>query len=98
MIKSLIVTIALAGLVFCGQMQSAEAAPSAPALSQPSAQSSILQEADWACGPRRCAWVPGYRGTVPSYALRWGPPTRPNCYWKRGLLGNWKYKCDDDWD
>lgn len=97
MSKSLFLSVALAaGLVFAGQMQPAVAAPSAPALSHGLAQSSVIQEAGWACGPRRCAWVPGYRGIVPNYALRWGPPHSPYCYWKRGLLGNWKYKCDHD--
>lgn len=85
-----------AGILFAGQIDLAAAAPMVPALSGTGVQGIAIQEAAWQCGPRRCVWVPGYRGPIPGYARTWGPPTFPNCYWKRGLLGKWKYKCDDD--
>ena len=50
-------------------------------------------EARWRCGPAACYWTPGYTGYVPPYAVTWGAPARPGCYWKIGRRGNWKYKC-----
>lgn len=96
MTKSLFLSTALAtGLALTGFTQPAEAAAPAPALDRSTAQNALVQEAAWRCGPRRCWWVPGYRGPLPRFALGWGPPHAPGCYWKRGILGNWKYKCDD---
>lgn len=96
MTKSLFLSTALAaGLVLAGHTQPAEAAPMAPALSHPAAQNALVQDAGWRCGPRRCWWVRNYWGPVPGFATGWGPPHAPGCYWKRGILGNWKYKCDD---
>ncbi|ODS01798.1 hypothetical protein AUC69_06090 [Methyloceanibacter superfactus] len=100
MTKGLFLSTALAAsLLFAGSMQPAGAAPSAPAMAQATApfaaQSALLEDAAWRCGPRRCWWVRNYWGPVPDYALGWGPPLRPDCYWKRGLLGKWKHKCDD---
>jgi hypothetical protein len=73
-----------------------KAAPIMPSLSGATQQSSEIRNAAWQCGPRRCVWVPNYRGPIPDYARAWGAPTLPHCYWKRGVLGKWKYKCDDD--
>lgn len=96
MTKILVLSAALAaGALFAGSIGPATAAPSAPALDQGAAQSSIVADAAWSCGPRRCVWVPGYRGPVPSYAMGWGAPAYPHCYWKRGILGKWKQKCND---
>jgi hypothetical protein len=93
--KTLFLSTALvAGLMVAGSQQPAEAAPMAPA-PVPGATHGVLVDAAWSCGPRRCDWVPGFRGPVPGYAMRWAPPLYPHCYWKRGLLGNWKQKCDD---
>ncbi|MFD0987043.1 hypothetical protein [Methyloligella solikamskensis] len=83
-----------AGLMFAGQTGQAEAAMAAPGLTQAPVQTNAVQKAAWRCGPRRCAWVPGYTGRVPMYARRWGPPPRPACVWERGLLGRWKLDCD----
>lgn len=95
MTKSLFLSSALAaGMMLAAPAPSAEAAPSVP-LAPITAQDALVQDAAWSCGPRRCVWVPGFRGPVPGYAMRWGPPAYPNCYWKRGILGNWKHKCDD---
>jgi hypothetical protein len=94
--KSLFLSTALAaGLAFAGSMQPAAAAPSAPAIDQGASQSALVTNAAWSCGPRRCVWVPGVTGPIPRYAMNWGAPPYPNCYWKRGILGNWKQKCDD---
>ncbi len=96
MTKSLFLSTALAaGLAFAGSMQPAAAAPSAPAIDQGASQSALVTNAAWSCGPRRCVWVPGVTGPIPRYAMNWGAPPYPNCYWKRGILGNWKQKCDD---
>lgn len=97
MLRGFFVSTALAaGLVVAGSSFSAQAAPAVgPGLGEGLATSSMVQKAGWQCGPRRCNWVPNFFGVAPSYALGWGPPMRPNCYWKRGLLGNWKQKCDD---
>lgn len=87
---------ALAGVFLAASsIVPAAAAPNVPALSHATGQQAVVQEAGWRCGPRRCTWVPNYWGPVPPYATTWGPPARPNCYWKKGILGNWKYKCDD---
>lgn len=96
MMKSLTLTTALAaGVMLATSPQPAEAAPVMPPLAPGAAHGALLQDAAWQCGPRRCTWVPNYWGPVPGYARGWGPPARPDCYWKKGLLGNWKYKCDD---
>jgi len=98
MANSLFLSTAIAGgLLLAAPAPSAEAAPAVPPPAPLEAQSALIQDAAWSCGPRRCVWVPGFRGPVPGYATGWGPPAYPNCYWKRGILGNWKHKCDD-WD
>jgi hypothetical protein len=50
-------------------------------------------KADWLCGPDQCVWVTYNVVNVPAYAVTWAPPTSPNCYWKQGLFGRWKYIC-----
>lgn len=98
MSNSLFLSTALAaGLLLAAPAPSAEAAPAVPAPAPIGAQDALIQNAAWSCGPRRCTWVPGFTGPVPGYAAGWGAPAYPNCYWKRGILGNWKQKCDD-WD
>jgi hypothetical protein len=96
--KSLYLRAALAaGLPVAGAMQPAAATPSAPVvLAQPAAQSALVENTAWRCDPRRCWWVPGYRGPLPGFARRWGTPEAPGCHLKRGPLGRWKYKCDFD--
>ncbi len=93
--KILLSAMLAAGMIFVGQTAPAQAAMSAPAMSPSLAQAGLIEKAAWRCGPRRCAWVPGYTGRVPLYARRWGPPPRPLCVWERGLLGKWKLDCDD---
>ncbi len=75
-------------------MPSAQAGMPVSAFERDNEISDVVQRAAWRCGPRRCWWAPGYVGVIPNYAQTWGPPHSPNCYWRRGLLGNWKYKCD----
>lgn len=50
-------------------------------------------KADWLCGPDQCVWVTYNVVSVPAYAVTWGPPARPSCYWKQGVFGRWKYIC-----
>ena len=49
-------------------------------------------KAEWLCGPDTCVWVT-YDVDEPAYALAWGPPVRPSCFWKQGFLGRWKMIC-----
>ncbi len=49
-------------------------------------------KAEWLCGADRCVWV-NYDVDEPLYALSWGPPVRPACYWKQGIFGRWKMIC-----
>ena len=50
-------------------------------------------DARWRWGPGACWWTPGYTGYVPPYAVRWGAPHRPHCYWRVGRRGVWRYDC-----
>ena len=50
-------------------------------------------KADWLCGPDQCAWVTYTIVDEPAYALTWGPPARPSCFWKQGVFGRWKLVC-----
>jgi hypothetical protein len=93
--KTLLLSPAVAaGMMLATPLQSAGAAPLTPPPAPGATHIALVQDAAWSCGPRRCTWLPGYRGVVPNYALGWGAPRYPNCYWKRGILGNWKQKCD----
>jgi hypothetical protein len=49
-------------------------------------------KAEWLCGADRCVWVT-YDVVEPAYAVAWGPPIRPSCYWKQGIFGRWKMIC-----
>jgi hypothetical protein len=49
-------------------------------------------KAEWLCSPNQCVWV-NYDVDEPAYALAWGPPVRPSCYWKQGIFGRWKMIC-----
>jgi hypothetical protein len=49
-------------------------------------------KAEWLCSEHRCVWV-NYDVNEPAYALTWGPPVRPSCYWKQGVFGRWKMIC-----
>ena len=49
-------------------------------------------KAEWLCGPDQCVWVT-YDVDEPAFALAWGPPIYPTCYWKQGILGRWKMIC-----
>jgi hypothetical protein len=88
--KSIAATLGIAVAIGVGSLGTPALALPAPVYPE----AGNLRNAAWACGPRRCAWVPGYRGPIPGFASAWGPPIDPRCYWKRGLLGRWKFKCD----
>jgi hypothetical protein len=49
-------------------------------------------KAEWLCSANQCVWV-NYDVDEPAYALAWGPPVRPACYWKQGIFGRWKMIC-----
>ena len=49
-------------------------------------------KAEWLCGVDQCVWVT-YDVDEPAYALAWGPPIMPSCYWKQGVFGRWKMIC-----
>lgn len=96
MTRTLLLSAALGtGVLFAGSAIAVNAAPLGPALTGAPVQAKTIQKAAWQCNGRRCTWVPGYWGPVPDYARSWAPPRFPNCYWKQGLLGRWKYKCND---
>ncbi|XSG82264.1 MAG: hypothetical protein ACPW61_00320 [Methyloligella sp. ZOD6] len=98
MTKHIFLSVMLAaGLLFAGQTGEAQAAMATPGagIAQSAVQGGLVQKAAWRCGPRRCHWMPGYVGPIPPHARSWGPPPRPVCVWKRGLLGRWKMDCDD---
>jgi hypothetical protein len=49
-------------------------------------------KAEWLCSANQCVWV-NYDVSEPDYAVAWGPPVRPSCFWKQGFLGRWKMIC-----
>jgi hypothetical protein len=49
-------------------------------------------KAEWLCGEERCVWV-NWDVDEPDFAEAWGPPVRPNCFWKQGIFGRWKMVC-----
>lgn len=49
-------------------------------------------KADWLCSANQCTWVT-YDVVEPAYAVAWGAPVRPSCFWKQGFLGRWKMIC-----
>ena len=49
-------------------------------------------KAEWLCGEERCVWV-SWDVDEPAFAEAWGPPIRPNCFWKQGVFGRWKMVC-----
>jgi len=50
-------------------------------------------KAAWLCGPEQCVWVHHHVAVVPTFAATWGPPIRPNCFWRRGVFGRWRFVC-----
>src|ERR1700710_442540 len=46
----------------------------------------------WVCGPRRCVWRPRWHGFVPRWAVVWGPPRLPGCFYERRPIG-WVEVC-----
>lgn len=94
MIRTMLASLFVAaGLLFAVASQPAEAGISAPALAQ--SKTSQAEKVVWVCGPVQCVWDPtpdvGY--VMPSYAVGWGAPVYPGCFWKRGFLGRWKMVC-----
>ncbi len=49
-------------------------------------------KAEWLCGEDRCVWVT-WDVDEPAFALAWGPPPRPSCFWRQGILGRWRMVC-----
>ena len=48
--------------------------------------------AEWLCSENRCVWVT-YDVDEPAFALAWGPPVRPSCFWRQGVFGRWRIVC-----
>ncbi|WP_428032327.1 hypothetical protein [Ancylobacter sp.] len=79
----------------------ADAGVAMPSLSAPAAAADIAapsaaltENVRWVCGPFRCFWRPNWNNWyVPPYARGWGPPLRPNCFWRRGWGGGWAHVC-----
>ena len=42
---------------------------------------------------RTCVWVHHHIAGVPAFAAGWGVPIHPNCFWKHGIFGRWKFIC-----
>ena len=74
MVKNLFLSIALAaGLIFVAASDRAEAAMVSPAVTAPdTAQSGLVEDVRWRCGPGACWWTPGYTGYVPPLRVRLG--------------------------
>ena len=49
-------------------------------------------KAEWLFSADLWDWVT-YDVDEPAYALTWGPPVRPSCFWKQGIFGRWKMIC-----
>ena len=82
--RSIVFGLALA-TAFMGFAQVAQANVATTALGAAKAhQKSSLVDVRWVCGPRRCAWLPNYRGPVVVTPRRWGPPPAPHCHYVRG--------------
>lgn len=101
-LRRVVFAAALAFVAFtAGGLGSAEAGVATPGLATPAAaavdvlapSASLTEHVNWVCGPFRCFWRPNYSWYVPPYARGWGPPLRPNCYWRRGWGGGWAHIC-----
>jgi hypothetical protein len=75
-----------AAFVLAGLGGTALAAPTIAPPNGASSGSSATHDVRWVCGPRRCAYLPGYEGRVVErpYMRRWEAPPHPNCHYVRG--------------
>ncbi|MEG6508269.1 hypothetical protein V6C03_04730 [Methyloligella sp. 2.7D] len=89
MLKRILMTSAVAGGLALSGVTAAAAAPLTVPAPQAQPQSQVLDVA-YQCGAFGCVWVPTQQPGATYYAPG---PIAPNCYWKQGLLGNWKQKC-----
>lgn len=84
--------VGAAGMVWAGL---AQAGPPAPGLAPVATRvaPAAVEAVTWVCGPYRCDWRPGARVVVPGYAVGWGAPRYPWCYWTkvRGPYGAWRW-------
>lgn len=93
--RSLLFALAAAAMA-AGFSSGATAAVATPALGAvASGDAAIATKIKWVCGPYRCAWIQGWRGTryVVPRMRAWGPPPRPLCYYHKGLFGAWVRVC-----
>lgn len=87
-----------AGLLAAGAASAGPLMPATAAAAEKAAPAAV-QAVNWVCGPYRCYWRPGVRYVVPPYAVappyavRWGAPRYPWCYWTkvRGPYGAWRW-------
>ena len=81
-------------IAFMGFAQIAQANVVTSALGAAKAhQKSSLVDVRWVCGPRRCAWLPNYRGPIVVAPRRWRPPPSPHCHYVRGPY-RWVLVCN----
>ena len=55
--------------------------------------SSLVEKASWLCGTDKCVWVHHHVAVVPAFAAAWPAPINPNCFWRRGVFGRWRFVC-----
>lgn len=77
-----------------GRAEAGVALPALAAAPAPAGVATTAEPVRWVCGTFRCVWRPNYPSYwyVPHYARGWGPPPRPECYWRRGWNG-WATVC-----
>ncbi len=92
--SSLKVGLLASALLLAGHALPAQAATLSPGAMAPGAASAPLAEpVHWVCGPYHCVWRPNYRGPIPAYTLKWGPPRAKGCMWVRGPFYVWRHVC-----
>jgi hypothetical protein len=83
-----------AAFVLAGLGLTAHAAPTGAHVNGATSGNSAVQDVRWVCGPRRCAYLPGYEGrvVVHPYMRGWEAPPHPNCHYVRGPE-RWGLEC-----
>jgi hypothetical protein len=83
-----------AAVLLAGLSLAAHAGPAGTMASGVQAGGSAIQNVRWVCGPRRCAYLPGYEGrvVVHPYMRGWDRPPHPNCHYVRGAE-RWALRC-----
>jgi hypothetical protein len=84
MLKRSIVVVPLMTAVLAGiPMSQADAMVLGPGTASAAVDiPTLTTSVAWVCGRYRCHWEPGWRGSVPRWAV-WGPPRFPGCYYEK---------------